>query len=91
MLCNDSDEAFLQFEHVINLPFDVARSALRAAGNLMDHDVGIGQRETFALRPGAKENRSHAGRHAEAIGRHVAREKLHRIIDRESCSDRATR
>src|SRR5438094_7034169 len=89
MLRNDSDEAFLQLEHVIDLAFNIARRALRAAGNLMDHDIGIRQRKALALGPCAKKDRRHAGRHSEAISGHVAREKLHRVIDRESCSNRA--
>ncbi len=83
MLRNDSDQALLQLEHVLDLPLDVARLPLRAAGDLMDHDVGVRQREPLAFRPRAKQDRAHAGGHAEAIGGHVAGQKLHRVVDRQ--------
>src|SRR6266536_2705991 len=91
VLRDDSDEAFLQLKHVIDLPCYVARRALRTAGNLMDHDVGIRQRKTFAFRACAKEHSRHTRSHPKAVSRHVASEKLHRIIYRESCSHRAAR
>ena len=49
----------------------------------MDHDIGIGQRETLALGAAAQQHRSHAGRQPDAVRVHVARHKLHRIIDRQ--------
>ena len=49
----------------------------------------FGKRETFALRAGAKQHRTHARRHAEAISRHVAGEKLHRVVNRQPGRDRA--
>ena len=57
----------------------------------MNHDVGIGQRETFAFGSGAKQHRAHARGHAQAIGGHVAREKLHRVVNRQARRDRAAR
>ena len=56
----------------------------------MDHDVGIRQRETLAFGAGAKQHCSHARGHAQAIRGHVAREKLHRVVNGETGRDRAT-
>ena len=56
----------------------------------MDHDVGIRQREPFALRPGAQQHRAHARGHADAIGDHVAGQELHRVVDRQPRRHRAT-
>ena len=71
------------------VPLDVARLALRAARDLVNHDVGIRQREPLAFRSGAKQHRAHARRHAEAVGRHVAGQELHRVVDRQTRRDRA--
>ena len=55
----------------------------------MDHDVGIRQRKALAFRSSAQQHRAHARCHAEAVGRHIAGEKLHRIIDCQPGRDRA--
>ena len=90
MLRDDSDEAFLQLEHVINLAFHIARRALRAAGNLMDHDIRIWQRKAFAFRTRAQQDRAHARRHAETVRCHIAREELHRVVNGQpGCHDAA--
>jgi hypothetical protein len=86
VLCDDFDEALFQLEHVIDLTLHVARRALCASGNLMDHDIGIWERETLTFCSCAEQDRSHARGHSEAIGSHIAREKLHRIINRKAGS-----
>ena len=91
VLRDNPDQALLQLEHVIDLAFHVAGRALRAARYLVNHDVRIRQRETFAFRSRAKQNRRHARRHSETISRHVTSEKLHRVVNRESRRHRATR
>src|SRR5213082_2885086 len=87
VLCDDLDEALFQLEHVIDLTLHVARRALRASGNLMDHDIGVWERETLTFCSRAKQDGSHARGHSKAIGSHIAREKLHRIINRKTRSD----
>ena len=57
----------------------------------MNHDIGIRQREPLPLRAGAKQNRSHACSHTKAIGRHIAGEKLHRVVNRQPCRYRSAR
>ncbi len=39
--------------------------------------------------PAHKQHRAHARGHADAVGVHVAREELHRVVDREAGRDRA--
>ena len=55
----------------------------------MNHDIGIGQGIAFAFSAPAEEQRSHAGRLADAISIHVASQELHRVIDRQAGSDAA--
>src|SRR5947207_1628510 len=57
----------------------------------MDHDIGIGKSEALAFGASAKQNRSHACGHAEAIGRHIARKKLHRVVNGKPCRYRSAR
>ena len=82
MLRDNFDEALFQLKHVIDLTLDVARRSLRPPRDLVDHDIGIRQREPFAFRAGAKQNCSHACSHAEAIRCHIARQELHGIVNR---------
>ena len=91
MLGNDSDQALLQLEHVIDLALDVARLSLGPAGHLVDHDVGIREGETLALGSGAQQDRAHARRHAKAVGRYIAGKKLHRVVNCQPGGDGAAR
>ena len=91
MLRDNFDEALFQLKHVIDLTLDVARRSLRPPRDLVDHDIGIRQREPFAFRAGAKQNCGHACSHAEAIRCHIARQELHGVVNRESCRYRSTR
>ena len=57
---------------------------LRAAAGLVDHDLRVGQRP--ALAPGARrqQERAHRRRQADADGRYLALDVLHRIVDRKA-------
>ena len=55
----------------------------------MDHDVRIGQGVALALGAGAKQHRAHAGRHAHAVGVHVASDELHGVVDGQPRRHRA--
>ena len=63
--------------------------AFRAAEALVDHDVGIRQREPLAFGAGAQQHRAHARRLADAVGVHVAGEILHRVVNRQAGGDAA--
>ena len=56
----------------------------RAPGRLMDHHAAVGQGKALALRPGGKQYGGHAGRLADAIGRDVTLQEVHRVVDRHS-------
>src|SRR5690606_8718718 len=58
-----------------------------SAGDLVDHDVGVGEGKTLSFGPGREEDRTHARGHAHAVGVHVTGDKLHRIINRQSGGD----
>ena len=55
----------------------------------MDHDVGVGQAVAFALGTGGEQDGAHGGGDADAVGVHVAGEKLHGVIDGEASGDGA--
>ena len=57
----------------------------------MDHDPGIRQCSTFSGSTGRKQDRSHTGRLANAVGRHIAADVLHRVVDRHAGGDRTAR
>ena len=66
---------------MVRLNFDVTRLPFGTAQRLMDHDLAVGQRQTFALGTRRQQERTHARRHADADGRHIAFDILHRVVD----------
>ncbi len=59
------------------------------ARRLVDHDPGVGQGVPLALGPGGQQHGAHRGALADAIGRHVAGDELHRVVDRHAGRDAA--
>ena len=55
----NSVERFLRAEDVIGVNFDIGRLTLHSAERLMYHDLGVGERKTFALCTGRKQKRAH--------------------------------
>jgi hypothetical protein len=90
MLGNNPDQPLFELKHVFDLALHVARLPLGSTGDLMDHDVGIGECVALAFSARAQQHRSHARGHAEAIGSYIAREKLHCVVDRQTCGHRPT-
>ena len=84
-------QPLLELEHKLNLPLDVARLALGAARNLVNHDVGVGKRVAFPFVPCAEQHRRHARRDAHAIGIHITGDKLHGIVNSRAGRDRTSR
>ncbi len=80
---------FLQLKHVFDGAFNIAGRTLRAARDLVNHDVGIRQGEAFAFRPRREQDRAHAGRHPQTIGGHVTGQKLHRVVNCQARRDGA--
>ena len=68
---------------------DIGGLAFGAAQRLVDQDLGIGQRKTFALGAACQKESAHAGRHAYTDGGHVAFHEVHGIIDRHAGRNRA--
>ena len=62
---------------------------LRAAERLMDHDLGIRQRNALALRAGREQECAHGRSHADADGGNVTLDILHGVIDRHAVCDAA--
>ena len=91
VLGDDGVEPLFELEHVFDPDLHVAGGAFSAAEHLVNHDIRIRQRITFAFCARAQENRAHACRLADAIGIHVACHELHRVIDRESGCDTPAR
>ena len=66
--------------------------ALEAAGRLVDHHPGIGQRKPHVLVPGGEQQRAHRGGLAGAQRRHRRADELHGVVDRKSrCNNPARR
>ena len=82
-------ETTLQAIHELNGSFDVSGSALCPAGDLVDHDVGVGQAEALSLGSCSKQNGSHGGADADAVGVHITGEELHGVVDSQSGGDGA--
>ena len=55
----------------------------------MHVDGGVGQGIALALGSARKQQRSHAGGHAQADGGHVGVDQLHRVVNRQSGADHA--
>lgn len=66
-------EHFPDEKDLLGLDLDISGLPLGATQGLVDHNPRIGQGPAFALGPGAEQERSHAGGHAEANGLDVAR------------------
>jgi len=80
---------FFELEHVIDLTFHIARLTLRTAVHLVNHDVRVRQGKPFAFRAGTEQYCPHARCHADAIRHHVARQKLHRVVNCQPGRDHA--
>ena len=76
-------------EDSLGLYADIRGLPLRAAADLMDHDFGVRQRFSFALRAGSQQEGPHGGGKTHADGRHIALKILHGIVYRQARADRA--
>ena len=75
----------------LGVDFDIRRLALSATGRLVDHDPGVGQRETLALLACHQQQRTGRRGLAEDQGRNVGPYVLHRVVDRQPRRHHATR
>ena len=68
---------------------NVLGRAFHAGRRLVDHDPAIWQRVAFALGSRREQHSAHRSTLAHAVGGHVARYELHRVVDRHACGHAA--
>ena len=81
---------FFRVDHEAKCALDIGCGALSSAGDLVDHDVGVREAKAFASCAGSEKNGTHGGRDTNTIRVHIAGQKLHGVINRQSCGDGAT-
>ena len=91
VLLIDLVELLLHADEFFRVDQDLGRGPFHPRQRLMDHDPAVRQGASLALGPGRQEQRAHAGTLADAVGRHVARDPLHRVVDRQPGGDAAAR
>src|SRR3954470_13570779 len=88
---NDSIQALAYIDDLLGVDLDVSGLTLEARADLVDEDLGVGQRHALALRAAGQQQRAHAHRDADADGLDVGLDELHRVVDREARVDAAAR
>src|ERR1700737_5053270 len=85
------DQPALELEHPLDRSLHIAGSTLSPAGNLVNHDIRVWQSVAFSLSASRQQNGSHARRDTHTIGGNIAGHELHRIVNRETGGNGATR
>ena len=70
---------------------DLGLLPLGAAARLVDHHHRVRQAEALALRTVREQHRSHRGGHAHADGGHIGLDEVHRVENRKTGVDLASR
>ena len=91
MLRDDGIEFLLKLQDLLGLDLDIRCLTLYATQRLVDHHTTMGQSRTLALLTCHEQHSTHRGSHTCADGGDIARDKLHGIIDTQSCCHAATR
>ncbi len=91
MFSQDAVENFASLDDLVGLNFDVGNLPADAAVRLMDHDLGVLEREPLSFFATCQEHRTATCREAYAIGRHGAGNHLHGVVDRERRGHAAAR
>ena len=79
----DAVEHLAGLEDFLGLDLDVGDLAAHLPVGLMDHHLGVGQREALALGAAGQQHRPAAGGQSHAVGGHGATEDLHRVVNRQ--------
>ena len=87
----DFVEGVAGLEDFLGLDLDVGNLPADLPVGLMNHDLGMGQREAFSLGAAGQEDSSAAGSQPDAVSRHGATEDLHRVVDGQGGADAAAR
>src|SRR3954451_8249315 len=88
---NDSIQALAYIDDLLGVDLDVSGLTLEARTDLVDEDLGVGQRHALALRAARQQEGAHAHRDADADGLDVGLDELHGVVDREAGVDAAAR
>ena len=87
MLSVDFVKTLPHRENLAGVDLDVGRLPLKAAGGLMHHDLGVGQREALAGGPSHQQQRSSGSGLPDADGRNVRPDVLHGVVHRQAGAD----
>lgn len=82
---NDFVQNVTVAEHFRSLDFDIADLTTNATHGLMHHHSAIRQAVPFAFGSADQQHGSTTARFTNAVRRDVARQDLHRVVDRERC------
>lgn len=87
----DHDVVHLAFDaaQFFDMNLDLVCGSLHASQRLVDHDSCVGQCESFSFRASGQQHRAHRRGLADAVGGDVARDELHRVVDRQACGNTA--
>src|SRR5579862_5776893 len=91
VLGDDLLQAALEIDRLAGLDLDVGALALESAGNLVNEDLGVRQGRPLSLCARREKQRAHRHGDADARGRHLAADELHRVVDGEAGVHRAAR
>src|SRR3954463_195366 len=91
VLGDDLVETLAHVDDLLGVDLDVGRLAGESARDLVDQDLGVGQRHPLALGAAGQQQGAHAHGDADADGLHVGLDELHRVVDREARVDRPAR
>ena len=86
----DRVEDRAQAHDLFALDLNVGGSSFCAAPGLVDHNAGVGQRKTFPRSAGGEQNGSHTGTLTETYGFDITGDRLDRVIDGKTGSDRTS-
>jgi len=79
-------ETLFEVDHKPKCALDIGCCALGSAGDLMDHDVGVGEAEAFASCPCGEKHCTHGGCNSDAVSIYITGQELHGVVDRQTGS-----
>jgi hypothetical protein len=90
VLSQDGIEPLLHIQDTTGLDLDIRSLTLGTAQRLVDHDLGIGKGNALALGAGGQKEGTNRGSHTDADGGDITLDVFHGVINRHTCSYRAT-
>ena len=83
VLLIDLVELLFHADEFFRVDQDFGGGSFHARQGLMDHDAAVRQGVALALGAGGEQQRAHAGALADAVGRDVAGDPLHGVVNRQ--------